>query len=441
MARITSIITQLSPSDLQQTMWSISTKVLTMLLFYALQIFLARYLGVELYAGWTYFYSIFTILVVCTDFGLNESIKVFVARSHPNEQGRIIVNGVFLRFFLTTFFSILIFIFSPLLVRLLSSPHIIHDDTLLIILRISAIAIILFHILDAGKKIVTAIRKLSYLFIITTIEHVSKLIIVFLFTFSGLTIQSIVYAHIFAFLLAAFYSIFVVYSLFFKEKIAARIQKNNIKELVQYSIPLVIISIGMLITTEVDTLMLGRLSSTNEVAYYGVTKSIITKIPQISFAIAMATMPIFAVIHSKNIIQRKQKFFSLLKLNGVIIIPIATLLAIAAPFIIVILFGEEYRLAENPLRILSIYLIMYSFSVFYSLLLNYQKLASKRARNHIIGILLNILLNIILIPKYGATGAAIGTTLSYIPYFILNIFEAHHHLHQYEVEIKNTSTT
>jgi len=36
---------------------------------------------------------------------------------------------------------------------------------------------------------------------------------------------------------------------------------------------------------------------------------------------------------------------------------------------------------------------------------------------------LNIILNLILIPRYGAVGASIGTSIAYLPYVILNWLE------------------
>jgi O-antigen/teichoic acid export membrane protein len=62
-------------------------------------------------------------------------------------------------------------------------------------------------------------------------------------------------------------------------------------------------------------------------------------------------------------------------------------------------------------------------SIILSSFLDYIGKAKKRAYNISVTIILNIGLNIILIPRYGATGAAIATSVSYLPYVILNWLE------------------
>ena len=55
--------------------------------------------------------------------------------------------------------------------------------------------------------------------------------------------------------------------------------------------------------------------------------------------------------------------------------------------------------------------------------LTYQGLAKKRAINLSITVVLNVGLNFLLIPKYGAAGAATATSISFIPYLITNWLE------------------
>ena len=87
------------------------------------------------------------------------------------------------------------------------------------------------------------------------------------------------------------------------------------------------------------------------------------------------------------------------------------------------IFGKEYLGSVLPLQILTFYIICFSFSIFLSSLLDYQGKAKKRAVNLSFTLIANIILNYILIPPYGAIGAAIATSTSYLPYIILNFIE------------------
>lgn len=102
---------------------------------------------------------------------------------------------------------------------------------------------------------------------------------------------------------------------------------------------------------------------------------------------------------------------------------IILIILIFSPYFIPLLYGEEYLGSVAPLRVLTVYLLCFSTSVFLSSFLDYQGKAKKRAINLIIAIILNILLNLLLIPKYGATGSAFATSVSYLPYIFFNWLE------------------
>jgi O-antigen/teichoic acid export membrane protein len=76
-----------------------------------------------------------------------------------------------------------------------------------------------------------------------------------------------------------------------------------------------------------------------------------------------------------------------------------------------------------PLQILTVWVVLSSFNQFFNALLDYQGRASRRARNFILTIILAIGLNLVLIPRFGAVGAALSTTAAFLPYVVLNMFE------------------
>lgn len=92
-------------------------------------------------------------------------------------------------------------------------------------------------------------------------------------------------------------------------------------------------------------------------------------------------------------------------------------------FFLPLIYGPDYVGSVKPMMILVPFMIFFSYSVFQSAFLDYQGKAKKRAFNLSFSMVLNILFNLALIPKYGATGAAIATSISFMPYTILNFFE------------------
>ena len=96
-------------------------------------------------------------------------------------------------------------------------------------------------------------------------------------------------------------------------------------------------------------------------------------------------------------------------------IPLFLIMFLFPGVIINVLFGSEYLVASNALKILSLGTLVSS-----SLIWIYNNLLSMAGKTKLLFInllfasILNIFLNIFLIPKYGITGAAIATTISKI---------------------------
>jgi len=98
-----------------------------------------------------------------------------------------------------------------------------------------------------------------------------------------------------AFSLASFLTIVIgLLLLYFKfyTKIERSTNNTSVLDIVKYAIPLFFTSIGSVIATEIDTVMLGLYSSNYEVGIYAIGKNIVNTVPQISLAIALGTMPV-----------------------------------------------------------------------------------------------------------------------------------------------------
>ncbi len=199
--------------------------------------------------------------------------------------------------------------------------------------------------------------------------------------------------------------------------------REMVKEIFNYSIPLFLISIGFAVATEIDSIMIGWLSTDVEVGLYAIPKQIVTKLPHISYAIAMGTMPVFAKMNRENHAELKALFSKLVGYNALFFLLVALAIILTAPYIIPLLFGIEYGGSILPLQILTGYLLVFTLSVFFNQFLDYQGYARNRAINLVLSLIVNFGLNLYLIPKYGAIGAAISTSVSYIPYLLLNILE------------------
>jgi len=391
-------------------------KACTFPLFFILNIFLARTLGVDKLGEWSFFFSIFTTILLISNFGIKASMKFIAEHNHTENLIQVLNDATKLRVICISLFAIALLIFGDYLAILIKRPDFAS------LFSWAALLLFVTGFVEYLKHVFTGLHRIKYTFIVNVLELGLKVSFVILLLNFSLDLKNIVWAFTIAVTVSVLVGFYLLYKNFHTHTNTSN--KKYFKEIFNYSIPLFLVSIGFSIATEVDTIMLGLLSTNAEVGVYAIAKQIVVKLPHFSYAIAMGTMPIFAKITVDNNLKLKQLFIRLLSINGLVFIPVVLGILFLGPFLIPLIYGADYVAAVLPLQILTVYLLVFTFTVFFNQLLDYQGLAKIRAINIFISTVLNICLNYWLIPRYGAVGAAISTSISYFPYLILNAYEA-----------------
>lgn len=415
------LIETISDKLVKESLWAFLTKGITFILFIFINVIIANSLGPSSFGAWSLIFSILTITYTISFLGINQSSQKFVAEYNYTDKITLIIKKTL---FLRVYFSI-IFLFLSITIYFLFSKYIIFEEVLIII---SILFIFFMSLNEYFKSIFQGLHTIKYNFLINTIEYVIKLLLIIYFLYySMLTINNIILSFLISVVIS---SLIGITFLFIYLKIKSKIRSSNnvtkeikYKNIIHYSIPLFIISLGFLLLTEIDILMLGLLSNTYEIGIYNSAKNILIKFPQISFALAIGTLPIFAKINKKNKYYYKNKFYQILKIVSIIFLFILILIQIFAPFIISIFYGNNYNDAINILRLFSIYIFIFSISIIISGVMDYIGKAKKRAYNMLLTIFLNIILNFFFIPQFGSYGAIISSIISFLPYIILNFIE------------------
>ena len=396
--------------------WSLLSKGTTMILFILINLYLARKLSLEEYGLWSYFFSIITIISLISYFGINASAKKYAAQNDQTDSLRpVIKSSIKLRFYFSLAFSILLLLSYKSLASLLNKP----EFEKLFLLSIPLIFLSSF--VEFYKEMFSALQKLKYNFIVNFLEYSLKFLLVLIFFTFSINVFYIINAYLISVLITGLVGSYLLYFNFYRKY--KRSKEKYSKQILKYSLPLFFSTLGFVMATEIDTFMLGLLVGESEVAIYAVSKQIITKLPHISLAIALAVMPLFSKINKDNKEKLKKSFYNLMKINCVIFIPIIVIILLFSGYFIPLIYGYKYSNAVIPLKILTVYLFLFTNSIFLNSFLDYNGLAKKRAINILILIVVNIILNLILIPKYGAIGAAIATSISYAPSVLLSWFE------------------
>ena len=184
------------------------------------------------------------------------------------------------------------------------------------------------------------------------------------------------------------------------------------KSLLQQSWPLILTAVMISIYMKIDQVMLKSLGS-REVGIYSAAARISESWYFIPVAIVTSVFP--AIIHArKTDIERYQKRLqNLYDLLVGISVPVAILISLSANILINLLYGEQYAGAGDMLSIhiwSGIFVFLGSASSQYLLAEGFTMISFARTA---VGAIVNVVLNLWLIPLYGGWGASVATLIAY----------------------------
>ncbi len=410
------LVRRMFEKETKETLWSFATKIVAAIFFIILNAYLARMLGTEMWGKWSFLLSLLTIVSLISFFGLNNAARAYAARYNQTaELSAVLRDSLVLRIAISAVFTTLFLVSTRPLAGVVRHPELAE------VLPYAAPIIFLMGFSEYLKQIFTGVHRLKYHLIVNTFEFGGKIVFAVLLLSWAVTLENVLISQWIALGISVIIG-FVYWYRFFRSS-SGNVGGNYIRDIFRYSLPLFFISIGFLMLTEIDTLMLGILSTDYEVGQFAIGKQIANKLPQIALALSMGTMPGFARLTKENLPQMRQKFNNILRLNALVFLPGGVLTVLLAPWVVPFIFGEEYRPSVLPLQILTLWFVLTSFNMFLNALLDYQGRAVRRAVNFVITMAFTIGLNLYLIPRYGAVGAAISTTVAYTPFFLLNWLE------------------
>ncbi|RTR35968.1 hypothetical protein EKG38_24150 [Shewanella canadensis] len=382
---------------MNNTLWALSERGIQILFGLIPFILIARFFDKKDIA----MYSIVSMLL----FNL-WSLSSFNSRSIYIKY-KSLYGEAFKRRFLVVFFVnklIVFFVFSGFLFLYLDSLSYLN------IYVVSSFFVFLFNIFETSLWDVECDYKQRKVFIF---RFIVSLLSFFAKIFVILYIESIeVMFLVLAFEMLAFQLLFYI----FREDKAQRIfifKFRNWLYFTKKTFPLFVSGLIVFAYNRIDQLMLASLASAEQLADYSVVLKLVEPLSVIPTAICATALP-FLVGLKRN----KSKYIDVLK--GYICMTFYASLFLSLFFIffgadvVTIMFGEKYVNITSLVFILAMSIPFSFIAVFNGMLLVFydrQSLAPVRA---LFGLVVNVLLNFIFIPAYGALGAALATLFTLI---------------------------
>ncbi|MFY9638064.1 MAG: flippase [Methanobacterium sp.] len=365
-------------------------------------IYLVRYLGVANYGILTFALALTSMLGIFADFGLNTLMTREVVRN------KSLTNK-----YLNNIFSIkllqvtILMIFVLVIVKVLDYPI----ETVYV-LYFMMILLIFNTFSNFFASLFQAYEKLEYQSIASVLNSILMLIgILILINYNyGLVTFTILYALVGGLILIYYLFISTKIFKFSRPKIEVDwdFWKPTIKTAAQFGL------IGVFVTIYIwiDSVMLSFMQGNEAVGLYNAAYRIVLFLLFIPAVINSAIFPVMSRLYvssSNSLEQIVEKYFKFMILIG---IPIGVLITILSTQIIILIFGNAFLASAPALQIL-IWATVLTFgnAAFVQLFqsTNKQILLTKIT---FIGMVVNITLNFILIPKFSYIAASFNTLLT-----------------------------
>lgn len=193
--------------------------------------------------------------------------------------------------------------------------------------------------------------------------------------------------------------------------------KADRKELVAYGFPLVFTFLITWLFQSGDRIFITYFHDYAELGVYAAAFSIVSLISAVQGAFTTFWVPVAYEKYEKN--PNDNAFFEKIsRLVAFVMFSIGIALILFKD-IIVMLLGEEYRQASYIMPFLIFMPIMYTVSETTVMGINFKKKSKVHIKIALSCAIVNIILNILLVPSLGGKGSAISTALSYILFFTL----------------------
>lgn len=357
---------------------------------------LSSYLGVEQFGSFNFIESYFLIIMALSIFGLD---IIMVRQLEGNKKyEKVLGNGI-----LILLFSSLLFIITSILLANILVTNDNYNNILIVSLGLIFSPLIVFesYYISLNKIRITSFLKIfSYLI---------KSILIIYFISKKYDFEYFIFLIISEYLLSAI----LILLFFIKEqnKISFKIDLILIKEILGSSFYVFISGIGALIFFRIDLFMIESFLTNYEMGIYTAAFKVLTFFYFIPNIIAQTLYPrIIQIFKSTKVdLTPLKKMYQLTFISG---LTTFVFLILFGDYIVNFLFGNDFEESKTILKILSFNMILISLGSIYSKVIYSSNMEKRLFLRVIMAILINIFLNIILIPIFQLKGVAISTIVS-----------------------------
>lgn len=358
-----------------------------------------RYLGVAGFGAYSLVLTFLMLAVSIADLGMTPiGVRELARRSADAE--RLLGNLLGLRVLAAGGAALALFALSPLVQ---------YETRVQQGLRLAALAAVALVLVGVPAIIFQSRLRLELAMLVEIVMSATTLIFVILVTAADMGFSAVVLATVGGSTLAAVTAYALARRL---APLRPRFERSELSKLTKASLPVGLFMLLGIVHFKIDTVLLSILKPLSDVGTYSVAYRFLEQVLFIPSFFVAAVFPIIASYRATGDPLLKLAIDKSFAFLVIVALPVAAASFVLAPDIIHLIAGDEFEAAVTPLRILVFASIFFFTNALFSSLLVIYELERQMvvlAASVVVG---NVALNLVLIPQFSYTGAAVATVIT-----------------------------
>ena len=400
------------PALLGRVKSELAGQILTTVLGAALILFLARLLGPEQYGLLFLVVSILTFARIFSDAGVANSGARYITEYKERDPGQI---PHILRISFGYNLVTIVLVVAVLVAGRHYFAGVFGEDELAVLLLYGSLFVIFGTIVRYVRVILQGFEKIGLSAIVHVLTVLSRFVFVIGLVVLGYGVWGAFAGYIISFILVSILGLGLLYLRFYRRmNTNAPVEQTLRKRIAEYTFPLTATNTAKALDLHIDTILVGFFLNPVSVGFYVLAKQIAQFLETPAYAVGFSLAPTFGTEKARNNVERSSQIYETSLIYSLFVyLPAAVGLILVAEPAIQYVFGMGYLGAVPVLHVLALYVVFRAITTITENSLDYLGRARARAIIKLPTVGLNIVLNILLIPRLGVVGAALATVVSY----------------------------
>ena len=371
-------------------------------------IYAARRLGAESYGVFSYALGLAGFFIFFKNIGIDAILTREVAK-RPGEEHRYFSTALAIEIVLLVITAVLVIFVAPFFSKL---------DEAIMLLPFVALILIFDDLKDLFVAFFRGKEKMELEAVVVVIANLSVVVLGFLALRYFSTPLALTASYAVASMLGVLAAIALLRP--FVSGIIRNFDRNLVAPMLKSAWPIAVGGFASLFLFNVDIVMLGWWKTAHEIGLYSAAQRVVGILSLLPLLVATTALPVFSrFAHAGEGEKIRSTMETILSVLSMISLPLVVGGVILRESLLGFVFGPDYIPAAGAFVILLISIpAAYFMPVLYNLLFAFDKQA-KSVSYAIAASLCNVLLNFLLIPKYGILGAAFATSSASLLYTAL----------------------